>query len=113
MGALHCPAAGAYLGSGGVSYVEMLIMYELLAGERLVPEKAAPRYRRPLVAQFQCRLFFLIQALIFGVLFFIGGMMRAFGTLSGGLGQFLPCNIGRSVGMGLLPGLGRRPRFIS
>ena len=29
LGALQWPAAGAYLGSGGVSYVEMLILYEL------------------------------------------------------------------------------------
>ena len=31
---------------GGVSYVELLIFYELWAGERLVSEKAVPRYRR-------------------------------------------------------------------
>ena len=32
---------------GGVSYVELLILYELWAGERLELEKAVPRYRRP------------------------------------------------------------------
>ena len=32
---------------GGVSFVEMLILFELWAGERLVLEKAVPRYRRP------------------------------------------------------------------
>ena len=32
---------------GGISYVELLILYELWAGERLVLEKAHPRYLRP------------------------------------------------------------------
>ena len=39
---MHWPAAGADLGVGGVSFVEMLILYELWAGERLVLEKAVP-----------------------------------------------------------------------
>ena len=34
-------------GVGGVSFVELLIMYELWAGERLSLEKAHPRYLRP------------------------------------------------------------------
>ena len=38
---------GADFGVGGVSYVEMLILYELWAGERLALEKAHPRYLRP------------------------------------------------------------------
>ena len=42
-------------------------MYELWAGERLSLEKAHPRYLRP-GRQFQCRLFLLVQALIFGAL---------------------------------------------
>ena len=40
---IHWPAGGADLGVGGVSCVELLILYELWAGERLVPEKAHPR----------------------------------------------------------------------
>ena len=35
------------LGVGGISYVELLILYELWAGERLSLEKAAPRGLRP------------------------------------------------------------------
>ena len=34
------------LGIGGVSYLELLILYELWAGERLVPETATPVGRR-------------------------------------------------------------------
>ena len=46
MGSLHWPSAGSDLGPGGVSYVELLILYELWAGERLQFEKAVPRCRR-------------------------------------------------------------------
>ena len=44
---LGSPAAGTDLAVGGVSFVEVLILYELWAGERLVLEKAIPWYRRP------------------------------------------------------------------
>ena len=47
LGSLHWRAHGGDLGVGGVSYVELLILYELWAGERLVLEKAHPRYLRP------------------------------------------------------------------
>ena len=46
-GTLHWPVAEAELGGGGISFVEILILYELWAGERLELEKAVPRYRRP------------------------------------------------------------------
>ena len=48
----------------GVSYVELLILHELWAGERLVLEKAVPRYRRA-GRSISERLFLLVQALIF------------------------------------------------
>ena len=65
LGSLHWPAGGLDLGVGGVSYVELIILYELWAGERLSLEKAHYRNLRQGV-QFQCRLFRLVQALIFG-----------------------------------------------
>ena len=46
-GTLHWPADGFDLGVGGISYVELLILYELWAGERLPLEKAHPRNWRP------------------------------------------------------------------
>ena len=46
LGTLHWPVAEADLGGGGISFVEIPILYELWAGERLVLEKAVPRYRR-------------------------------------------------------------------
>ena len=44
LGTLHWPAGGSDLGVGGISYLELLILYELWAGERLSLEKATPRY---------------------------------------------------------------------
>ena len=67
LSSLRWAAARADLGVGGVSFLEILILYELWAGERW-------SWRRPsnvidgLDVQFQCPLFLLVQALIFGVL---------------------------------------------
>ena len=47
LSSLHWPVGDVDLGVGGVSYVELLILYELWAGERLFLEKAHPRYLRP------------------------------------------------------------------
>ena len=57
LGSLHWPVGGADLGVGGVSNVQLLILFELWAGERLALEKAHPRYLKARGAQFQCRLF--------------------------------------------------------
>ena len=46
LSSLQWPADGCILVVCGVSYVELLILYELWAGERLDLEKAVPRYRR-------------------------------------------------------------------
>ena len=85
---------GADLGIGGVSYVELLILYELWVGERLSSEKAHPRYRlpgRPIS----------VSAVPFGPgndiwrsCRFIGALMRSLYLLPGGLGRFVPCSIG-------------------
>ena len=46
LGTLHWPAGAVDFGVGGVSFVEMLILYELRAGERLCLEGAIPKRRR-------------------------------------------------------------------
>ena len=46
LASLHWPAGGLDLGVGGISYVELLILYQLWAGERLSLGKAHPRYLR-------------------------------------------------------------------
>ena len=72
----------------------MLILDELWVGERLVLEKAHPRYLRTgrLIS---------VSAVPFGPGIdiwrscrFIGAMMKSLCLLPGGLGRFVPCSIG-------------------
>ena len=94
LGSLHWPAGGLDLGVGGVSYIELLILFELWAGERLVLEKAVPRYRRP-------GLPISVSAVPFGPGIdiwrscrFIGALFRALSALLGVIGRFMPCDVG-------------------
>ena len=94
LGTLHCPEGGLDLGVGGISYVELLILYELWAGERLCLERAVPRYLRhgrPIS----------VSAVPFGPGIdiwrscrFIGSLFKSLCFLLGGLGRFVPCSIG-------------------
>ena len=119
LGSLHWPRGAGDLGVCGVSYFELLVLYEKWAGERLVIEGAVPfarRVGRPLSVSAvpvgpgidigrSCR--------------FLGSLIRFLALLPGGLFWFLPCRIGanhcwlrhlglNSVGMGLLLGPGKR-----
>ena len=94
LGSLHWPVHGGDLGVGGISYVELLILFELLAGERLSVEKAHPRYLRPGRP-------ISVSAVPFGPGIdirrscrFIGAMMRSLCLLRGVLGRCVPCSIG-------------------
>ena len=91
---LHWPIAVVDIGLGGVSYVELLILYELWAGERLVLERAVPRYRR---AGRQIS----VSAVPFGPGIdiwrscrFIGAIFRALVRLPGGFCRFACGGIG-------------------
>ena len=84
-GTLHWPAAGADLGIGGVSYVAMLTLYELWAGERLVLEKAVPWYRRP------GRPISVNGIDIWRSCRFIGVLFMSFCALPVGFGRFVLC----------------------
>ena len=65
LGSLQWPVGTMDLGVGGICYVELLILYELWAGERLTLRRLTLGICGQ-DAQFQCRLFLLVQALIFG-----------------------------------------------
>ena len=83
-----------HLGVGGISYVEMLILYELWAGERLTLEKAHPRYLRPGRPISESAVPFGPGIDIWRSCRFSGAMMRSPCMLPGGLGRFVPCFIG-------------------
>ena len=82
------------LGVGEVSYLDLLILYEKWAGERLVIESAVPfagRAGRPISVSAvpvgpgidigrSCR--------------FLGSLFRFLALLPGGLVRFMPCHIG-------------------
>ena len=91
---LHWPLGGVDLGVGGVSYVELLILCELLPGERLSLEKAHPRYLRPGRPISMSAVPFGPGIDIWRSYRFTGAMMRSLCLLPGGLGRFLPCSIG-------------------
>ena len=80
--------------SGGISYVELLVLYELWAGERLSLEKAHPRYLPPGRPISVSAVPFGPRIDIWRSCRFIGAMMRSLCLLSGGLGRFVPCSIG-------------------
>ena len=82
------------LGVGGISYVELLILYELWAGERLRLEKAHPRYLRPGRQISVSAVPFGPGIDIWRSCRFVGALMRALCLLPGGLGRFVPCSIG-------------------
>ena len=91
---LHWPQDGADLGVGGVSYVELLILYELWAGERLVLEKAVSRCRRAgrsiSVSAVPCGP----GIDIWRSCRYIGAFFRALVGLPGGIRRFVSCDIG-------------------
>ena len=91
---LHWPAAGADLWVGGVSFVEKLILKKLWAGERLVLEKAVPRYRRPGRPISVPAVPFGPGTDIWRSGRFFGALCRALRALPGGIGRFMACDIG-------------------
>ena len=94
LGSLHSPAGGLDLGVGGISYVELLIVLELWAGERLVLEKALPLCLRPGRPISVSAVPFGPGIDIWRSCRFIGALMRSLCLLPGGLGRFVACSIG-------------------
>ena len=94
LGSLHWPAGSMDLGVGGISYVELLILHKLWAGERLSLEKAHPRYLRPGHPISVSAVPFGPGTGIWRSCPLIGAMMRSLCLLPGGLGRFVPCSMG-------------------
>ena len=78
----------------GVSYVELLILYELWAGERLELEKAVPRYRRPGRSISVSAVPYGPGTDIWRSCGFLGALFRGLRDLPFGLQRFVPCDIG-------------------
>ena len=93
-GSLHWPAGGLDLAVGGISYVELFILHELSAGERLSLEKAHPRYLRPGRPISVSAVPFGPGIDIWRSCRSIGALMRSLCFLPGGLRRFVPCSIG-------------------
>ena len=121
---LRWPVGGLDLGVGGVSYVELLILYELWAGERLSLEKARPRYLRPGRPISVSAVPFGPGIDIWRSCRFIGALMRSLCLLPGGLRRLslallvltivgFVILVGRSVVMVSLLGLERVLLFCS
>ena len=91
---LHWSQGEVDLGVGSVSFVEILILYELWAGERLDVEKAVPRYRRAGRSISVSAVPFGPGIDIWRSCRFIGALFRALSALPGGVHRFLPCGLG-------------------
>ena len=98
LSSLSWPSEVVDLGAGGISYVELLILYERWAGERLRIEEALPKYRRPGRPISVSAAPLCPDADIWKLCRFCGHMLRALVKLPGGLGKFLPGRIGANHG---------------
>ena len=91
LASLHWPQGTSDLGKLGISYFELLLVFEVFTGHRLHTEKAVRphlRPRRPLV--FSGFSVGIGQEIRHGCQF-LHSLFRALGHLPGGLARFIPC----------------------
>ena len=79
LASLHWPQGTPDLGKFGISYFELLMMFEVKTGHRLHTEKAVRAHLRP------------GRPLRMSV--FLHSLFRAFGHLPGGFARFFPCQL--------------------
>ena len=90
---LHWPSGSDDFGHFGVSFLELLILFEQWAGHRLLSEKATwphVRANRPML---------IPSVPVSGIDIrhgcqFLSSLVRALAKLPGGFGRFLPCRLG-------------------
>ena len=94
LGTLHWPSDSRDFGHFGISFLELLILFEQWAGHRLLSEKVT----RPHVRAGRSILFPSVPVSegieIRHGCQFLGSLVRALAKLPGGLGRFLPCSLG-------------------
>ena len=91
LASLHWPQGASDLGKFGISYFELLLMFEVCSGYRLQTEKTVRphhRSRRPLA--FSGFSVGIGQEIRHGCQF-LHSLFRALGHLPGGLARFIPC----------------------
>ena len=86
------------MGPGGILYIELLILYERWAGERLRVEDSLPKFRRPGRPISVSAAPLCSDTDIWKLCRFWGNMLRALAKLPGGLGLFIPGRIGANHG---------------
>ena len=94
LGTLHWPSGSVDLGHFGISFLELLILFEQWAGHRLLSEKVT----RPHVRAGRSILLPSVPVSegieIRHGCQFLSSSVRALAKLPGGLGRFLPCSLG-------------------
>ena len=94
LGTLHWPSGAVDLGHFGISFLELLILFEQWAGHRLLSEKVT----RPHVRAGRSILLPSVPVSegieIRHGCQFLSSLVRAFAKLPGGFGRFLPCSLG-------------------
>ena len=94
LGTLHWPSDSRDFGHFGISFLELLILFEQWAGHRLLSEKVT----RPHVRAGRSILFPSVPVSegieIRHGCQFLSSLVRALAKLPGGLGRFLPCGLG-------------------
>ena len=93
----YWPSGSVDLGHFGISFLELLILFEQWAGHRLLSEKVTRphiRAHRPILIP-SVRVSEGIE--IRHGCQFLSSLIRALAKLSGGLGRFLPCSLGSDM----------------
>ena len=94
LGDLHWPSGSVDFGHDGISFLELLILFEHWAGHRLLGEKVTrPHVRAGRSISVSSVPVSEGMEIRHGCQF-LSSLVRALGKLPGGLGRFLPCQVG-------------------